>query len=904
MLIWDNEHQNDDESGSKNNSRDNDEKYLVDEEKLKTVFDDESKIKTPEEEKKLQDSVQNKAKYEVKSQIIENSIDGLRPINISKEMRQSFLDYSMSVIASRALPDARDGLKPVHRRILYSMHEQGIIATSAHKKSARIVGDVLGKYHPHGDSSVYDSMVRMAQDFSMRYLLVDGHGNYGSIDGDPAAAMRYTEARMSKISNEMVSDLKKQTVDFIPNYDGSEQEPVVLPSKIPNLLINGATGIAVGMSTNIPPHNLRETLNAIVALAKNPELTTMELMQYIIAPDFPTGGLILGIENVKRAYETGRGSVTIRAKTHIEEYQNGKKSIIVTEIPYMVNKARLVEKIAELVKDKIIDGITDLRDESSRSGIRIVIEVRRDVFPEVLRNQLFKMTALQTNFPIQLLALVNNVPHTLNLKQICEIFINHQKEIVIRRSKFDLKKYQDRAHILEGLKIAINSIDDIISIIRQSSDDKKAQEKIQNTFSLSEVQSKAIIEMRLGRLTGLATEKMNEELLKVNLLIKELNEILTNSQKLIDVIVDEINVIIGMFGDERRSEIIDGEIAIDNEDLIPQKDIAITMTTKGYVKRVALENFQIQHRGGIGAKAMTTYEDDDVETIITTTTHTDLLVFTSFGKVYRLRAHQLPELSKQAKGVPFINLINIQKDEQVVALLATNQYLPSQYLLTVTAKGIVKRTALQDYSKINRNGKLALNLKENDWLINAMIVNNNDDIIIGSSKGNAVRFDVLNVRPMGRTATGVKGITLQKGAIVVGASTSSSGSLILSIGQDGFGKLTPIDQYRKTNRGAKGVKSINIKKAGDLKFVSLVHGNEDILITTKQGITIRTNLSQIAHSSRGTKGVKIISLTNHNVIKSVAVINTEAINEQVDEAIRKTQELKLADLHDLKLKNQ
>ncbi len=880
----------DDKDQHNDNDYEND-KYIVDEDKLKTVFNDSKPMIDEEDEIKPQ----SKPGYEVKSQLIENTIGGLSPINISKEMRQSFLDYSMSVITSRALPDARDGLKPVHRRILYSMFEQGITDSGSFKKCARIVGDVLGKYHPHGDSAVYESMVRMAQEFSMRYPLVNGHGNFGSIDGDEAAAMRYTEAKMTKISGEIVKDLRKDTVDFINNYDGSEQEPLVLPNKIPNLLINGVTGIAVGMATSIPPHNLTETLNAIIALAKNPAITLEELMIHVVAPDFPTRGLILGLDNVKRAYETGRGSVTIRAKTHIEELSNGKKRIVVTEIPFMVNKSRLVEKIAELVKDKTIEGITDLRDESSREGIRIVIELRRDVFPEVLRNQLFKSTALQSNIQMNLLAIVNGVPKTLNLKQILEVFLDHQKDIVKRRSKFELRKNEERAHILEGLKIAIENIEDIISIIRKSQDEKEASTKLKTLFELSDKQTKAIVDMRLSRLTGLAIENMNEELKQLDIKIKELNDILNNEHVLIDVIIGELNQNKGLFGDERRSEIISGEISIDNEDLIPQKDIAITLTRKGYVKRVPLEQFEIQHRGGVGAKAMTTYEDDDVDKIITTTTHTDLLIFTSFGKVYRIRSHQLPEMSKQAKGMPFVNIINISKDEQVVSLLTTNEYLPSKYLLTVTKKGTVKRTSLEDYSRINRNGKRALTLKENDKLVEAMIVTNNDDIIIGGSNGNAVRFDVLNIRPMGRTATGVKGINLEKTASVVGAATSNRGTLVLSIGKDGFGKLTPISDYRKTLRGAKGVKAINVKKAGDLKFVSVVNGNENILVTTKQGITIRINLEQVSRSSRGTKGVKIISINANNAIKSIAIIDTKEISEQVEEAIRKTQEIKLFD---------
>lgn len=871
-------------------------KYIVAEERLTTVFSDE---KTPQDTLIVEEEYiapQQAEDYIVKSQLIDFETPNLKPINISKEMRQSFLDYSMSVICARALPDARDGLKPVHRRILYSMHEQGILSQGAHKKSARIVGDVLGKYHPHGDAPVYEAMVRMAQDFSMRYPLIDGHGNFGSVDGDEPAAMRYTEARMSKIANSIVESLKKDTVDFVENYDGSDIEPQVLPTRIPNLLVNGATGIAVGMATSIPPHNLNEILSGVIALAKNAEITIEELMTYIPAPDFPTSGLILGLENVKKAYQTGKGFVTLRAKTHIEELKNGKKRLVVTEIPYMVNKARLVEKIAELVKTKALEGITDLRDESSMHGIRIVIDVRRDIFPEVLRNQLFKSTALQTNFPINFLALVNGIPTVLNLKQMLQVFLNHQIEIVTRRSQFDLDKASARAHILEGLKIAIHNIEDVISIIRDSNNDQMVHQRLSEKYQLSSEQTKAIIEMRLGRLTSLAIEKMNEELSQLKVLMAHLSHILNNFGALIELIIEELSEIKGKFSDNRKSEIVGGEISIDNEDLIPQKDIAITMSSKGYVKRVPLEQFQIQHRGGVGSKAMTTYEDDDVDTIITTNTHNDLLIFTSFGKVYRLRAYQLPELSKQAKGIPFLNLINIEKDEKVVALLSTKEYLPSQDLLTVTKQGIIKRTKFSEYSRINISGKRALGLKEGDALIAAMIVKENDDVIIGSSDGNVVRFDLSQVRKMGRTASGVKGISLNDKATVVGASSSSSQSLILSIGKYGFGKLTPLIDYRKTKRGAKGVKSINVKKAGLLKFVSLVYGHEDMLITTKLGITIRTNLTQVSRSSRGTKGVKIITLGDGNSIKSVDVINTQQIEAQVEEAIRKTQELKISSL--------
>lgn len=894
---------NDEDEDKKNKeiiNDDEDSKYYGHTDELKVVFSDESEVKKIVIDDEEEIIPQNNEEYKVKSQLIEEETEFLAPINVSQEMRKSFLEYAMSVIVSRALPDARDGLKPVHRRILYSMSELGVTSSDPFKKSARIVGDVLGKYHPHGDSAIYESMVRMAQDFSLRYPLIDGHGNFGSIDGDEAAAMRYTEARMSKIANEMIDGLKKNTVDFIPNYDGSEQEPTVLPARFPNLLVSGSVGIAVGMATNIPPHNLGEVIDGVIALARNPEITIEELMQYVKGPDFPTGATILGRKGIIDAYTTGKGSIITRSKTHIELLKNGKSRIIVTEIPYEVKKPAMIEKIATLIKDKKIDGIVDLRDETSRKGIRVVIELRKNVVPEVMLNQLFKLTNLQINYSANMIALVNNEPKLLNLKSALQVYLNHQIDVVTRRVQFDLEKAKARAHILEGLKIAVNNIDEIIKIIRNSKTDAEAQTKMMEVFSLSDKQAKAITEMRLGRLTGLAIEKMNEELNELNDMIRNFEEILANHAKLIQLIIDELTVIKDKYSDERRTEIdINNFGDISDEDLIPEKNILITMSAKGYVKRIPLIEYRVQKRGGVGSSTQTTYSDDDVAKILSTTTHTDLLIFTSFGKVYRLRAHQIPEMSKQAKGIPFLNLIQIEKDERVISLLTTNSYDDDEFLVTITKSGIIKRTPISQYQRINRNGKIALSMREGDELVKAMKVKANDEIILGASNGKVVRFSADEVRPMSRTATGVTGMRFDNPdkEYIIGASNTSEGNVVLSIGANGFGKKTSLADYRQTKRGAKGVKSINAEKSGSLIYVGLVSGNEDIMVVTNKGVAIRTSLDSIADSSRSTKGVRVIQIKDNSKIQSVAILDIEHIEQEVEKEISRTQELMLNNMN-------
>lgn len=801
--------------------------------------------------------------------------DRLKQVDISKEMRKSFLDYSMSVIVQRALPDVRDGLKPVHRRILHSMNELGIVANKPFKKSARIVGDVIGKYHPHGDSAVYDAMVRMSQDFSYRYELVQGHGNFGSIDGDGAAAMRYTEAKMSKIAMEMMKDINKDTVDFMDNYDGEEKEPVVLPARFPNLLVNGSVGIAVGMATNIPPHNLTETIDATLAVMDQPDISVLELMSIIKGPDFPTGGIILGRAGIRQAYETGRGSIMIRSRTEIDELPNGKPRIIVTEIPYMVNKANLVEKIASLVREKIVDGITDLRDESSREGIRIVIEMRKDVQPDVILNQLFRLTALQTSFGVNTLALVNGEPKQLGLKDVLRHYIDHQIDVTVRRTKYDLKKAEDRAHILEGLRIALDHIDAIIKLIRSSKDDEEALHGLMEQFGLTEIQGKAILEMRLRRLTGLERDKIESEYQQLLETIADLKDILANHARVLQIIHDELTEVKNRYGDERRTEISDASYDMQDEDLIPVEESVITMTTNGYIKRLPVDTYHTQNRGGRGIKGMALNEDDVIEFILTMSSHDYLMFFTNKGKVYRIKGYQVPNASRTAKGLPIVNLLSMEKDEKVRALISIERECDSAYLLFVTKYGTVKRVALDEFASIRQNGKIAITLRDGDELVAVKETNGSDEIIIAGSNGKAVRFNENDIRPMGRTASGVKGFNTD-GSEVVGAATTKEGEYILVVSQNGYGKRSAIEDYRLTSRGTKGVKTINLtEKTGDLVSVRAVHGEEDAMIVTDEGIIIRISLKNVGVYGRNTQGVKLINVSDGQSVAKVAIIDAE-----------------------------
>lgn len=801
--------------------------------------------------------------------------DRLKQVDISKEMRKSFLDYSMSVIVQRALPDVRDGLKPVHRRILHSMNELGIVANKPFKKSARIVGDVIGKYHPHGDSAVYDAMVRMSQDFSYRYELVQGHGNFGSIDGDGAAAMRYTEAKMSKIAMEMMKDINKDTVDFMDNYDGEEKEPVVLPARFPNLLVNGSVGIAVGMATNIPPHNLTETIDATLAVMDQPDISVLELMSIIKGPDFPTGGIILGRAGIRQAYETGRGSIMIRSRTEIDELPNGKPRIIVTEIPYMVNKANLVEKIASLVREKIVDGITDLRDESSREGIRIVIEMRKDVQPDVILNQLFRLTALQTSFGVNTLALVNGEPKQLGLKDVLRHYIDHQIDVTVRRTKYDLKKAEDRAHILEGLRIALDHIDAIIKLIRSSKDDEEALHGLMEQFGLTEIQGKAILEMRLRRLTGLERDKIESEYQQLLETIADLKDILANHARVLQIIHDELTEVKNRYGDERRTEISDASYDMQDEDLIPVEESVITMTTNGYIKRLPVDTYHTQNRGGRGIKGMALNEDDVIEFILTMSSHDYLMFFTNKGKVYRIKGYQVPNASRTAKGLPIVNLLSMEKDEKVRALISIERECDSAYLLFVTKYGTVKRVALDEFASIRQNGKIAITLRDGDELVAVKETNGSDEIIIAGSNGKAVRFNENDIRPMGRTASGVRGFNTD-GSEVVGAATTKEGEYILVVSQNGYGKRSAIEDYRLTSRGTKGVKTINLtEKTGDLVSVRAVHGEEDAMIVTDEGIIIRISLKNVGVYGRNTQGVKLINVSDGQSVAKVAIIDAE-----------------------------
>ncbi|MEK5388796.1 DNA gyrase subunit A [Margalitia sp. FSL K6-0131] len=805
----------------------------------------------------------------------------IKEVNISKEMRTSFLDYAMSVIVARALPDVRDGLKPVHRRILYAMNDLGMTSDKAYKKSARIVGEVIGKYHPHGDSAVYETMVRMAQDFSYRYMLVDGHGNFGSVDGDSAAAMRYTEARMSKISMELLRDINKDTIDYQDNYDGSEKEPVVLPSRFPNLLVNGTSGIAVGMATNIPPHQLGEVIDGVLALSKEPDITIQELMEYIPGPDFPTAGLIVGRSGIRRAYETGKGSITLRARVEIEQKASGKEMIIVKEIPYQVNKAKLVERIAELVRDKKIDGITDLRDESDRTGMRVVIEVRKDANANVLLNNLFKHTALQTTFGINLLALVKGQPKVLNLKECLYHYLEHQKVIIRRRTEFELKKAEARAHILEGLRIALDHIDEIISLIRSSQTTDIARNGLMEQFSLSEKQAQAILDMRLQRLTGLEREKIEEEYQELIKLIAELKAILADEEKVLHIIREELLEIKERFNDTRRTEIVSGGIEqIEDEDLIPQENIVVTLTHNGYIKRLPISTYRSQKRGGRGVQGMGTNEDDFVEHLLTTSTHDTILFFTNKGKVYRAKGYEIPEYSRTAKGLPIINLLGIEKDEWINTIIRVEEFVEDSYLFFTTKKGISKRTPLSDFANIRTNGLIAIHLREEDELISVKLTDGNKDIIIGTKNGMLIRFPETDVRSMGRTATGVKGITLYGEDDVVGMEILDENNEVLIVTLNGYGKRTPASEYRIQSRGGKGIKTCNItEKNGSLVSVKTVTGEEDLMLITAGGVLIRMAVSDISLLGRNTQGVKLIKLGEDEYVATVAKVEKESEEE-------------------------
>ncbi|AQU71897.1 DNA gyrase subunit A [Priestia megaterium] len=807
----------------------------------------------------------------------------IREVNISQEMRASFLDYAMSVIVSRALPDVRDGLKPVHRRILYAMNDLGMGSDKPYKKSARIVGEVIGKYHPHGDSAVYETMVRMAQDFSYRYMLIDGHGNFGSVDGDAAAAMRYTEARMSKVSMELLRDINKDTIDYQDNYDGSEREPIVLPARFPNLLVNGSAGIAVGMATNIPPHQLGEVIDGVLAVSQEPDITIAELMEIIPGPDFPTAGQILGRSGIRKAYETGKGSIIVRAKVEIEEQSNGKQTIIVHELPYQVNKAKLIEKIAELARDKKIDGITDLRDESDRSGMRIVIEVRRDANANVLLNNLYKQTSLQTSFGINTLALVDGQPKVLNLKQCLQYYLDHQVVVIRRRTEFELRKAEARAHILEGLKIALDNLDAVIALIRGSQTTDIAREGLMTQFSLSEKQAQAILDMRLQRLTGLEREKIEAEYQSLLALIAELKAILADEEKVLEIIREELIEVKERFNDGRRTEIVSGGAEIiEDEDLIPRQDIVISLTHNGYIKRLPVSTYKSQRRGGRGIQGMNTNEDDFVEHLLTTSTHDTILFFTNKGKVYRTKGYEIPEYGRTAKGIPIINLLEVDKGEWVNAIIRVDEFVDDWYLFFTTKQGISKRTPLSSFENIRNSGLIALNLREEDELISVKLTDGKRDMVIGTKKGMLIRFNENDVRSMGRTATGVKGITLDSEDEVIGMEILEEQSDVLIITKNGYGKRTPIEEYRVQTRGGKGLRTCNITdKNGDVVALKCVSQEEDIMLITVSGVLIRVSVSDISQMGRNTQGVKVIRLGDEEFVSTVAKVQTSEDEDEV-----------------------
>jgi DNA gyrase subunit A len=824
----------------------------------------------------------------------QDNFDKINEINLTTEMKNSFLSYAMSVIVARAIPDVRDGLKPVHRRILYGMDELGVYPDKAFKKSARIVGDVMGKYHPHGDSSIYDALVRLAQDFSTRYPLVNGHGNFGSIDGDPPAAMRYTEARMEKITQEMLRDLKKDTVDFVDNYDGSEQEPKVLPSRIPNLIVNGSSGIAVAMATNIPPHNLSEVLDGYVAFIKNKDIELDEMMEFIKGPDFPTGGIILGQSGILSAYATGRGSIKIKAKTDIIELANGKKQIIIKEIPYAVNKTTLIDRIAELAKEGKVEGITDLRDESSRKGMRIVVELRRDANAEVVLNNLYKNSQLQTTFGANMLALVDDKPVVLGIIDMIKYYYYHQIEVLVRKTKFDLEKAQQRLHLLEGFIIALDNIEEVIKIIRSSYDDTEAQ--LIAAFNLSEIQAKAILQMQLRRLSGLEREKIDQEVLSLSDLIKDLQETLISKEKQDQLLIADALEIKEKYGDERRTEIdLFGDYDIEDEDLIPIEDVIIAVTTNGYVKRMNLDVYRAQNRGGRGKTGMNLNEDDVIDSIIFTQTHDYLLFFTNLGRVYKMKGYRIPNYGRNSKGLPIVNLLDLNEGEELAAVMSLKNF-DAGYLFFTTTNGIVKRTSVSNFQNIRVNGIRAITLRDNDFLHSVRLTDGTRDIIIGASNGKAIRFQETDVREMGRNAAGVKGINLEEDEYVVGVSTvTEDRNQILAITKKGYGKRTEVDEYRLQNRGGKGVKTINVtSKNGNLAKLISVIGNEDLLAVSDKGIIIRTPIDQISITKRATQGVKIINLVEDHVVSTIALVDKEEVDEEdsFEEVIQDKPELK------------
>lgn len=800
-------------------------------------------------------------------------------VNIVGEMRKSFLDYSMSVIVARALPDVRDGLKPVHRRILYTLYEEGMTPDKKYQKSANAVGAVMGHYHPHGDSAIYESMVRMAQDFTYRHTLVDGHGNFGSIDGDGAAASRYTEARLAKISMELLRDLNKDTVDFSENYDGQRKEPVVLPSRFPNILVNGNMGIAVGMATNIPPHNLGEVIDGCVAYIDNPDITVTELMQYIKGPDFPTAGVILGNSGIKRAYESGRGAITIRGMATVEETHN-KHRIVITELPYQVNKKALIQRIGELVRDKVIDGISNLSDESALEGIKIVIDVKKEANANVVLNNLYKHTQLQTSYGINFLMLVDGSPRTLGLREIIEKYIDHQKHVIYRRCQFDLKRYKDRLHILDGLKIALDNIDRVIKIIRESADDDEAKAGLMSNFALSEVQSQAILDMRLKRLTGLEKSKIEEEIAELEKLVKELEEILASEEKILEVIKTEMLEIKDKYADERRTHIDMTAIDyIEDESLIPVENVVITLTNKGYIKRLPADTYKTQNRGGMGVKGMATNEEDFVEHLINATSHDYILMFTNMGKVYRIKGYEIPEYSRQSKGLPIINLLSLDKDEKVTSLLKISNDDEYKCLVFATKNGLIKRTDISEFDSIRTNGKKFITLKDNDELVSVKKTTGNDEILMASSNGRMVRFNESTVRIMGRSASGVRGINLD-GGILVGMEIVEPNEYVLVITENGYGKKTPVDEYRITNRGGKGVKTVNItEKNGSIVSFKTVDDSKDLMIITDSGIIIRLAVDKISTMSRVTQGVKLINLKEDSIVSSTSIVDREEVSD-------------------------